>query len=174
MAGHSKWKQIRHKKGITDQKRGRLFSKLLNAIRIAAKLGPYPEFNPRLKAAIAKAKAENIPQENIERAITQAREKETEELTIEAYGPGGSAMLISAATDNKNRTIAEVKNILHNFGGKVAHPGAVMWAFEKTPDGIWLPKFPQAMDGGQRQKLDELIEALNDHDDVIKIYKNAE
>ncbi len=174
MSGHSKWKQIKQKKGVTDLKRGQLFSKLLASIRVAAKGDPNPEFNPRLKTAVAKAKEENVPQENIERAIKQSGGKETEELVIEAYGPGGTAMIISAVTDNRNRTIAEIKNILKDFGAKIAEPGSVMWGFEKSADGAdWSAKFPQAVDETTREKIGELTEALEQYADVIRVYKNS-
>ncbi len=174
MAGHSKWKQIKNKKAATDQKRGALFSKLLATIRVAAKADPNPDFNPRLKAAIAKAKSENVPQDNIERAIAQAKEGETEELIIEAYGPGGAAMIITSLTQNKNRTVAEVKNILSGFNAKMAEPGSVLWAFEKDEGGGWLPKFPQSLGEQPRGALRELIESLEDREDIIKVYTNAD
>lgn len=174
MSGHSKWKQIKQKKGVTDLKRGQLFSKLLASIRVAAKGDPNPEFNSRLKTTIAKAKEENVPQENIERAIKQSVDKETEELIIEAYGPGGTAIIISAVTDNRNRTIAEIKNILKDFGAKMAEPGSVIWGFEKSVDGSnWLAKFPQAVSKTISEKIGELTEALEEHADVIRIYKNS-
>ncbi|MEK9186468.1 MAG: YebC/PmpR family DNA-binding transcriptional regulator, partial [Patescibacteria group bacterium] len=97
MSGHNKWSQIQHKKGVVDKKRGATFSKLLNAVSIAARSGPNPDFNPRLRSVIEKAKENKVPQENIERAISKASEnKNLEELTIEAYGPEGSALIIEA------------------------------------------------------------------------------
>src|SRR3989338_11296018 len=109
MSGHSKWSQIKHKKGTTDQKRGQLFSKLLKAISIAAKKEPNPLYNPRLRSVIEKAKENSVPQENIERAISKAsEEKNLDEVIIEAYGPEGAALIIQGVTDNTNRTVAEV------------------------------------------------------------------
>lgn len=170
MSGHSKWKQIKGKKAVTDERRGQLFTKLLNGIRVAAKSDPDPEFNPHLKAAIAKAKEENVPQENIERAINQAKDGETEELLIEAYGPGGSPIIITAVTDNKNRTVAEVKKILSEFEAKIAEPGSVLWAFEQTSVHEWRAKFPQSADETTREKINLLLNRLDNYDDVIKFF----
>src|SRR5579864_153859 len=112
MSGHSHWAGIKHKKEITDQKRGKVFSKLLAAISAAAKPEPNPEFNPRLRTAILKAKEASVPQENIEHAIKRAAEAGAalEELTFEAYGPGGVAIIIHAISDNRNRTVQEIKS----------------------------------------------------------------
>ncbi len=172
MSGHSHWKQIQHKKGSADQKRGQLFSKLLQAISIAAKADPNPQFNPRLRTAIEKAKENKVPQDNIERAISKASEaKNLEDLVIEAYGPEGSALIIEAITDNKNRTISEIKTILNEHGAKFANPGSALWAFEKTENG-WQAKFPQAASANAKEQLDKIIEALLDHDDVQNVYDN--
>src|SRR3989344_3166194 len=122
MSGHSKWSQIKHKKGEADQKRGVAFSKLLNAISVAAKSEPNPDFNPRLRTAIEKAKEANVPKDNIERAINKAKEGDAlEEILIEAYGPEGVAVIIEAITDNSNRTISEIKNILAKHEAKIAN-----------------------------------------------------
>lgn len=174
MAGHSKWKQIQHQKEIADQKRGQLFSKLLNTITIAAKQDSNPEFNPRLRAAIDKAKQNNVPQENIERAIKRAKEKadSLEELTIEAYGPGGTAILAEAVTDNRNRTIAEIKKILSENGGKWAEAGSVRWAFS-VESGSRIPKFKQQISPEDKIKLDALVKILENHDDIQKVYTNT-
>lgn len=174
MSGHSKWHQIRQKKGIADQKRGALFSKLLAAITVAAKTEPNPDFNPRLRAAIQKAKKENVPAENIERAIKRASEagQNLEELIMEAYGPGGAAILIEAATDNKNRTVPEIKKILNENGGKWAEPKSVAWAFQKSADG-WEAKFPQTISAEDKEKLIALISVIQEHNDVQKVYTNA-
>lgn len=175
MSGHSKWSQIKHKKGAADQKRGALFSKLLAAITAAAKTEPNPDFNPRLRAAIEKAKKENVPMENILRAIKRASETggSLEELVIEAYGPGGAAMLIQATTDNKNRTIPEVKKILSEAGGKWAEPGSVRWAFEKTEAG-WQAKFLQSVSSEDKEKILGLIAALEEHGDVQEVHTNVQ
>ena len=174
MSGHSHWKQIRHKKTSADEKRGQLFSKLLNSISIAARGEPNPEFNPHLRAAIDKAKQNNVPQENIERAVKRAADasQNLEELVIGAYGPGGAAIKIEAVSDNKNRTIAEIKSILNEAGGKWAESGSTDWAFEKTAEG-WRPKFEQEINEEDKRKLWNLIQALEEHNDVQKVYTNA-
>lgn len=177
MAGHSHWAGIKHKKGVADQKRGKLFSKLLKAISVAARKEPNPQFNPRLRTAIEKAKSSNVPLENIERAINRAsEEKNLEEIIIEAYGPAGAALIIEAVTDNSNRTINEIKNLLKDGGGKFAEPGSVRWAFE-TPSGEtadWKAKFPQKIEDAEKEKLQKLISVLEEHEDVQKIFTNVQ
>ncbi len=179
MAGHSHWSGIKHKKGVVDQKRGQLFSKLVNAIAIAAKTESNPNFNPRLRSAIDRAKEYKVPQDNIDRAVRRAsEEKDLEEILCEAYGPEGSAILIEAITDSKNRTIPEIKKILSDHGGKWAESGSVTWAFEKNArtdsDDRWTAKFPQPISESAQQKLAVLIEALVDHDDTQNVYTNTQ
>lgn len=171
MSGHSHWAGIKNKKEVTDQKRGKVFSKLLNAISIAARANPDPQFNPRLRQAIEKAKENQVPSDNVEKAIKRASEdKNLEELLIEAYGPGGHAILIEAVSDSKNRTIPEIKKILSENESKIATPGSVMWAFEKTSEG-WKTKFPQEIKSQDLEKIKKLAEELENHDDVQKVYK---
>ncbi len=174
MSGHNKWKQIKEKKGVLDKKRGALFSKLLKAITIAARDGEKPEFNPRLKAALERAKQANVPQENIERAVKKVRDRaeNLEEILIEAYGPGGTAIIVEAITDSKNRTIQEIKLVLKERGGRIAEPGATAWAFETAPDGGRRPKFKQELKGEDKEKLAKLIEELEGQEDVQKIWTN--
>lgn len=173
MSGHSKWKQIKHKKEITDKKRSQNFSKLLKAIRVAAKGESNPEFS-RLRSTIDKAKEFHVPQDNIERALEQSEEKNLEEVVVEAYGPGGSALIIEAVTDNTNRTINEIKNILKIMGAKFADPGSVRWSFEPpTNETSWRAKFKQELNDTDLEKLAQLVEALEEHDDVQKIFTNA-
>ncbi|RJQ14309.1 YebC/PmpR family DNA-binding transcriptional regulator [Candidatus Parcubacteria bacterium] len=135
MSGHSKWSQIKHKKGIADAKKGQVFSKLAKIISVAAREGgPNPETNPQLRLAIERARASNMPGENIERAIEKASGQSGERIevvTIEAFGPGGVAILINATTDNKNRTLGELRNIINDFGGKPANEGSVRWLFKE-------------------------------------------
>lgn len=176
MAGHSKWKQIKHKKSATDQKRSRLFSKLLKAISVAARQESNPQFNPRLRTTIEKARAGNVPQDNIDRAVNKALEnKDLEDLIIEAYGPGGSALLISAITDNGNRTVSEIKKILNDAGAKFAEPGSVRWAFEASiPEQTeWQAKFKQEIGAEDKIKLEILIQELESRDDTQKVYTNT-
>jgi len=136
VAGHSKWANIKHKKSRSDAKRGKLFGKLVKEIMVAAKLGGSdPSANPRLRAAIERAKSENMPSDNIERAVKKgAGELEGvnyEEGTYEGYGPGGVAILVNYMTDNKNRTVSEVRRVFSKFGGSLGESGSVSWIFEK-------------------------------------------
>ncbi len=136
MAGHSKWANIKHRKARSDARKGKLFSKLVKEIMVAAKLGGSdPAANPRLRAAIDRAKSENLPADNIERAVKKgAGELEGvnyEEGVYEGYGPGGVAVLVRYMTDNKNRTISEVRHTFTKFGGRMGESGSVSWMFEK-------------------------------------------
>lgn len=179
MSGHSKWSQIKHQKGITDKKRGQLFSKLSTAITAAAKNEPNPQFNPRLRSAIEKARGLQMPNDNIERAIKKASDKNQslEEIMCEAYGPGSAALIIEAITDNRNRTIPEMKKILHDHNGKWGESGSVLWAFEQKTDDlgdrVWQPKFSQNISEEDKKKLETLIEALEEHDDIQRVFTNA-
>jgi YebC/PmpR family DNA-binding regulatory protein len=136
MSGHSKWHSIKHKKGAADAKRGQMFTKIIKEISVAAKMGGGDaESNPRLRAAILKAKAANMPKDNIDRAVKKGLGEldgvNYEELTYEAYGPGGVAILIDLLTDNKNRTAAEVRNILSKGGGSLGTAGSVAYQFKR-------------------------------------------
>ena len=136
MSGHSKWSNIQHRKGRQDKKRGKLFSKLIREVTVAAKYGADPSANPRLRAAIDKAKSQSMPKENIDRAISRGSGEEEgfnfEEVTYEGYGPGGAAILIECMTDNRNRTVAEVRHALSKFGGNLGSDGSVSYLFEKV------------------------------------------
>lgn len=134
MSGHSKWSTIKRQKGAADAKRGALFTKLGNQIAIAARSGADPKMNPTLALAIDKARKANMPNMNIERSIARAADKNAaamEEIVYEAYGQGGTAIIIETATDNKNRTYPEVKSTLSKNGGNMAEPGSVMFNFER-------------------------------------------
>jgi len=174
MAGHSKWKQIKDKKAKADQSRGKLFSRLANVISIAARENPDPKFNPALRQAIDQAKKQNMPQANIEKAIGRASDSgDLEDLLIEAYGPEGVGLLIEAITDNRNRTVAEVKSILKDFEAKIAEPGALMWAFEKTAEG-YDPKFGASASPDAVKKIASLRNALGEHADVKTVYTSLQ
>ncbi len=137
MAGHSHWAQIKRKKAAQDAKRGQLFTKLIREIIVAVRTGGSgdPELNPRLRAAIQAARSANMPKENIERAIKKALGLEEgtqyEEATFEGYGPGGVAILINTITDNRRRTVSELRHLFGKYGGNLAEPGAVAWIFEQ-------------------------------------------
>jgi len=136
MSGHSKWSTIKHKKAATDAKRGKIFTKLIKEITVAARMGGGdPDANPRLRTAVAAARAENMPNNNIDRAIKKgAGELEGvnyEESTFEGYGPGGAAVLIESLSDNKNRTVADIRHIFSKNGGNLGENGCVGWMFEQ-------------------------------------------
>jgi len=136
MSGHSKWSSIKHKKGAVDAKRGKIFTKLIKEITVAARLGGGDQDgNPRLRTAIAAAKAENMPKDNIERAVKKGTGElegvNYEEANYEGYGPGGVAVLVDCLTDNKNRTVADVKHLFERHGGNLGEPGCVAWMFEQ-------------------------------------------
>jgi YebC/PmpR family DNA-binding regulatory protein len=236
MAGHSKWKQIKRKKAVTDQRRGAAFTKLIREITIAAKQGGGdPNGNARLRTAIDAAKAENMPLDNIERAVkkgTGELEGVTyEEVTYEGYGPGGAAILIHATTDNANRTVAEIRHAFSRHGGNLGATNSVSWMFDRkgqltvdaarasedatmevaldagaedmahegdvflitTPphdlhavqealkakklpvlsaEIAMLPKSTVKVDGGDAKRLLALVEALEEMDDVAKVFSN--
>jgi YebC/PmpR family DNA-binding regulatory protein len=135
MAGHSKWKQIKRSKGVADVKRGQVFTRLGREVSVAARAGgPDPEANPRLRLAIDRARAENMPKDNIDRAIKKATgeggEGIIEEVVYEGYGPGGIAVLVQAMTDNRNRTASDVRNAFAKAGGSLGEAGSVAWQFE--------------------------------------------
>src|SRR4051812_26064596 len=136
MAGHSQFKNIMHKKGRADKARSKLFGKLAREITVAAKLGmPDPAFNPRLRAAILAARAENMPKDNIERAVKKSQAADTEsydEIRYEGYAPGGVAVIVEALTDNRNRTAGEVRSYFTKAGGALAETGAVSFMFDRV------------------------------------------
>lgn len=136
MAGHSKWKQIKHKKAAADAKRGAMFTKLIKEITVAARQGGGdPDGNPRLRTAIETAKAANMPNDNIERAIKKGTGElegvNYEEISYEGYGPGGAAIYIEVTTDNANRTVADLRHLFSKHGGNLGTAGSVAWMFEK-------------------------------------------
>jgi YebC/PmpR family DNA-binding regulatory protein len=136
MSGHSKWASIKHKKGAADAKRGKIFTRLIKELTVAARAGGGdPDMNPRLRTIIADAKAENMPADNIKRAIRRGTGEEPgvsyEEAQYEAYGPGGAAVIMDVLTDNKNRTVGELRHLLTKHGGTLAETNAVAWMFAK-------------------------------------------
>lgn len=177
MSGHSKWHSIKHKKAAEDAKRANIFTKLAKDISVAAREGGEPEMNFRLRMAIDKAKALNLPKENIERAIKKGTGElsdgaQIEELIYEAYGPGQIAMLIQVVTDNKNRTLSEVKNILQKNNGKFVEGGSVSWQFEQVGvleikiDGLDLEEIEMAIiESGAKNYTQE--------EDYFEVYTQA-
>lgn len=175
MSGHSKWSKIKHKKAATDARKSKVFSKLVRFITVEAKKAKGDRSAPGLRLAIEKARAENMPADNIDRAVAKASSsaEELEQLTYEAYGPGGSAIIIECYTDNRNRTAQEIKHLLSKNGGSLANPGAAMWAFQKNAEGKLEPLSPIDLSDSDLESLASLIDELEEHDDVNEVYTNA-
>jgi len=178
VSGHSKWSKIKHQKGSADKKRGKLFSVLSKRISIAAQIDKNPDTNPSLKSAIDKAKTANMPGEIIKRAIKRGAgefpgQGPIEEVIYEAYGPGGVQLIIVAATDNRNRAIANIRHILTKAGGSLSGQGSVMWNFERGDDG-YIAKSKQSVDNNVRAKIDQLISELEEDEDVEEVFTNLE
>jgi YebC/PmpR family DNA-binding regulatory protein len=172
MSGHSKWKQIKHKKALADQGRGKLFSRLAKTITVAARENPDPKFNPTLRSAVEQAKRQKMPQVNIERAISRANEAgEQEELLLEIYGPEGAGILVEVITDSRNRSVAEIKSVLKDCGVKIAEPGSLAWAFEKTEDG-YAARFTNPVSDMAKEATARLISRLEERDDVVGVYSS--
>jgi YebC/PmpR family DNA-binding regulatory protein len=166
MSGHSKWATIKHKKGALDAKRGKIFTRLIKEISIAAKNGGGdPDTNPRLRGAILAAKAENMPQDNIKRAIQRGTGElpgaTYEEFSLEGYGPGGVAILLDINTDNRNRTVSEIRHVFGKNGGNMADAGAVSYMFHKKGE-IIVPKSAVKEDDLMALVLDAGAEDLRD------------
>ena len=236
MSGHSKWHTIKHKKGALDAKRGKLFTKLIKEIQVAARTGGGdPDANARLRKAISDAKGSNMPNETIERAVRRGTGQEEgvtyDEITYEGYGPGGVAVMVDSMTDNRNRTVAEIRHIFGKNGGNLGTSGAVNWMFEKkgyivvekaakseeelfeivteagaedlrddvdnfeiitAPEefdtvleavkkaGVepqvaeveMVPKEYKKLEGAEARQMLKLVEALEDNDDVQKVFAN--
>ncbi|MFH1462734.1 MAG: YebC/PmpR family DNA-binding transcriptional regulator [bacterium] len=183
MSGHSHAKTIQHKKAITDAKRGKTFSKLSREISLAAKeKGGNTENNPALRLVIEKARGFNMPKENIERAIKKGTGElageNLESVSFEAYGPGGVAIIIEGITDNKNRTLGEVKQILGQYNAKLGGEGSAKWAFERKlkEDGSgsleWAAKQEINVSEKDKEACEKLFEALDENDSVQEIYTN--
>jgi YebC/PmpR family DNA-binding regulatory protein len=135
MSGHSKWATIKHKKAALDAKRGKMFTRVIKEITIAARAGGDPDSNPRLRTAVAAAKAISMPADNIKRAIMRGTGElegaQIEEITFEGYGPGGAAVLVQVATDNRNRTVSEIRHLFSKHGGNLGEVGSVGWMFDR-------------------------------------------
>lgn len=177
MAGHSKWKQIKEKKGKTDAKRSQVFSKYAKLIANEARTAKGNKDAPALRAAIERARKENMPSENIERAVKKATEgggAALEAVLYEGYGPGGVALLVEMLTDSRNRASNEIKHIFSEYGGNLASPGAASWAFEKTPDGWKAATTTVPLEDADIEKLGKLVEALETNEDVQEVITNAE
>jgi len=177
MAGHSKWAQIKRGKAVTDAAKSRIFSRFARLITLESKKNAGSLTAPGLATAVSRAKAANMPKDNIERAIAKGISKEAndvEQVMYEAYGPGGVALVMDALTDNRNRTTQEIKHLLSKNGVQLAAPGAALWAFTKTPDGSFTPTEPLLnITGEEEAKLGTLLSELDEHEDVQGVYTNA-
>jgi YebC/PmpR family DNA-binding regulatory protein len=188
MSGHSKWHTIKHKKGAADAKRGKLFTRLIKELTVAARAGGGdPDMNPRLRTIVNDAKAANMPSENIKRAIRRGTGEEEgvtyEEMTYEGYGPGGVALLVDALTDNKNRTVGEMRACFTKWGGNLAEPNSVGWMFDKKGViGVDKQKTTEealmnaALEAGADDMKDdasawEIVSAVDKHPAVLEAVK---
>lgn len=175
MAGHNKWSKIKHKKAATDAAKSKVFGKMARLISVESKKANGDTAAPGLRTAIDAARAVNMPKDNIDRAIAKGTSAETaslESIVYEMYGPSGVAVLIDILTDNRNRTAAEIRHLLSKSGYELATPGSAAWAFTKTVDGYEANATVDVSDE-DGEKLERLMEALDEHDDVQDVYTNA-
>jgi len=172
MSGHSKWATIKHKKAATDAKRGKAFTRIIKEIMIAAKSGGDPNMNPRLRTAITAAKAASMPADNIKRAVMRGTGEleggQIDEITFEGYGPGGAAVLVSVATDNRNRTVSEIRHCFSKNGGNLGELGSVAWMFERKSE-IIIDKEKAGEDQLMSLVLDAGAEDLRDDGDSWQV-----
>ncbi|MDO8482983.1 MAG: YebC/PmpR family DNA-binding transcriptional regulator [bacterium] len=175
MSGHNKWSQIKRQKGKTDAQKSKTFSKYAKLISVEAKKAAGNRESPGLKAIIDRAKAENMPNDNIERAIKKATDNSAvmESITYESYGPGGCAMIIEALTDNRNKAAQEIKFILGKFNFALAGMGAAAWAFAKE-GASWKPTTTVPLEEADIELLGKLVEELENNDEVQEVFTNAE
>ncbi|MBU6321176.1 MAG: YebC/PmpR family DNA-binding transcriptional regulator [Patescibacteria group bacterium] len=177
MSGHNKWAQIKHRKAATDAVKSREFSRFARLIALESKKAGGRVDAPGLAAAIARAKAANMPKDNIERAVAKGTSKDAgslEQVVYEAYGPGGVALIVEALTDNKNRTTQEVKHLLGKLGVELSAPGAASWAFARLPDGRYVPNEPLVeLAGEDEERLGAILDALDEHEDVQRAFTNT-
>jgi YebC/PmpR family DNA-binding regulatory protein len=173
MSGHSKWSTIKHKKGAVDAKRGKIFTKMIKELTVAARSGGGdPAANPRLRTAIQTAKSVNMPKDNVERAIKKGTGElegmSYEEVTYEGYGPGGAAIIIESLTDKKNRTVADIRHILNKHGGNLGENGCVSWIFSKK-GYLVIEKENTTEDALMEIALDAGAEDVREDDDNFEI-----
>jgi len=176
MSGHNKWSKIKNKKAVTDAAKSKIFSKMAKLISTASRQVKGDVSSPILRAAIDKAREYNMPADNIDRAVKKGSGSDAEALdaiTYEAYGPGGSALIIEALTNNRNKAAQEVKFILSKNGFQLAAPGAASWAFTKE-NNEWSPNTTIPISEEDGQILENLIHELEDNDEVQDVYTNAE
>lgn len=175
MAGHNKWAQIKHKKAVTDAKKSREYGKLARLISMETQRASGDTTAPSVRKAIERARAVNMSSDNIDRAVKKGAAHDgavMEEALYEAYGPGGAAILITVLTDNKNRTVAEIKHLISLSGGTFAGQGACLWAFTKTDEG-YVPNDELSLGDDDKAKLVALLEKIDENDDVQDVSTNA-
>ncbi|MCE9541786.1 YebC/PmpR family DNA-binding transcriptional regulator [Candidatus Kaiserbacteria bacterium] len=175
MSGHNKWSQIKHKKGASDAMKSKVWGKLAKRIIVESKIAGGDVTSPTLRTWIEKAKAANMPKDNIDRAVKKGISNDAgamDSVVYETYGPGGAAILIEALTDNRNRTAPEIKHLLSERGLELASPGSAAWAFQKTNDG-YEAKTTVPLSEADTEELMKILEAIDAHDDVEDVYTNA-
>jgi len=178
MSGHNKWSKIKHKKAVTDAAKGKVYSKFNKLIQVAVKDAGGNLDSPSVVSAIERAKAENVPKDNIDRAIKKATgsdAKALQEVMYEGFGPGGVGIIIKAITDNRNRIVTEVKTIFTKNGGSFAASGAVSWGFAKDDNLDWIPTDGTEVEisDSDSEKLEKLVDLFEENDDVTDVYVNA-
>ena len=177
MAGHSKWAQIKRAKAVTDAARSRVFSRFAREIALESKKASGNASAPSLAAAISRAKAANMPKDNIERAVAKGMSKdsgELEQVSYEFYGPGGIAVIAVAVTDSRNRTTQEMKHLLSKNGYELGTPGSASWAFTRLPDGMFRPNDPlMEVPADAEEKLGEILDIVDEQEDVQEVVTNA-
>ena len=177
MSGHSKWATIKHKKAALDAKRGKMFTRIIKEIQIAARSGGDPDANPRLRTAILAAKGVSMPADNIKKAVMRGTGEleggQIEEVTFEGYGPGGAAILVQVATDNRNRTVSEIRHVFSKYGGNMGQEGSVGWMFERKSQ-ILVPAAKATEDQLMTIALDAGAEDLKNDGDHWEILSAPE
>lgn len=174
MSGHSKWATIKHKKALTDAKKGAAFTKIANQIVIAVRNGKSgdPDMNPSLRLILDKARQVNMPNDNVKRAIDRGLGKDggaiVEEVNYEGYGPFGVGIIVKTVTDNHNRTGSEIRNIFEKNGGSIAGPGSVSYLLNITPTPT------VTLTGADLEHVENMLELLEDHDDVVEVWSNLD
>jgi len=176
MSGHNKWAQIKHKKALTDKKRSAEFGKLAQAITIAARDNPDPKTNLRLKGIIDKARSLNMPNENVERAIRRVSDRSAaalEEIIFEIIVPNNIACIVTAITDNRNRTLNELRTLAAGLNARVAESGSLLWMFKRTGTEF-EPTYQIPLSPEHQIKLENILETIHEHPEVQDIFTNAE
>jgi YebC/PmpR family DNA-binding regulatory protein len=177
MSGHSKWATIKHKKAATDAKRGKIFTRIIKEIMIAARSGGDPDGNPRLRTAITAAKAVSMPNDNIKKAVMRGTGEleggQIDEITFEGYGPGGAAVIVNVATDNRNRTVADIRHMFSKQGGNLGEVGSVAWMFERKSQ-IFIEKDKANEEQLMNLLLDAGADDIKDNEDNWEILSAPE